>query len=248
MKLFYHIGKYFILMTSMFTRPEKLSVYWNRTLDEIIQLGIKSLGLVVVMSFFMGSVLVIQTATAIDSPLIPRYTVGFTLKQSMILEFSSTIISLILAGKIGSNIASELGTMRVSEQIDALDIMGVNSAGYLIAPKIFGAMFVFPIIVVFSMVFGFIGGGFIASTTDLVTLEDYLFGIRSFSEGNDFMLFYTLFKSIVFAFLMTSISSYFGYHARGGALEVGRASTDAVVYSSIFILFSNVLITQLLLI
>ncbi|MCT4581982.1 MAG: ABC transporter permease [Flavobacteriales bacterium] len=232
----------------MFTRPEKLSVYWNRTLDEIIQLGIKSLGLVVVMSFFMGSVLVIQTATAIDSPLIPRYTVGFTLKQSMILEFSSTIISLILAGKIGSNIASELGTMRVSEQIDALDIMGVNSAGYLIAPKIFGAMFVFPIIVVFSMVFGFIGGGFIASTTDLVTLEDYLFGIRSFSEGNDFMLFYTLFKSIVFAFLMTSISSYFGYHARGGALEVGRASTDAVVYSSIFILFSNVLITQLLLI
>ncbi len=237
-----------MLMVSMFSKPEKFSVYWNRTLDEIIQLGIKSLGLVVIMSFFMGSVLVIQTATAIDSPLLPRYTVGFTLKQSMILEFSSTIISLILAGKIGSNIASELGTMRVSEQIDALDIMGVNSAGYLIAPKILGGMFVFPIIVVFSMVFGFVGGGFIASTTSLVTLEDYLFGIRSFSEGNDFMLFYTLFKSIVFAFLITSISSYFGYHARGGALEVGRASTDAVVYSSIFILFSNVLITQLLLI
>jgi len=237
-----------MLMGSMFTRPEKFSVYWNRTLNEIIQLGIKSLGLVVVMSFFMGSVLVIQTATAIDSPLIPRYTVGFTLKQSMILEFSSTIISLILAGKIGSNIASELGTMRVSEQIDALDIMGVNSAGYLIAPKIIGAMFVFPIIVVFSMVFGFIGGGFIASTTNLVTLEDYKFGIQSFSEGNDFMLFYTLFKAVIFAFLMTSISSYFGYNAKGGALEVGRASTDAVVYSSIFILFSNVLITQLLLI
>lgn len=232
----------------MFSKPEKISVYWSRTLNEIIQLGIKSLGLVVVMSFFMGSVLVIQTATAIDSPLIPRYTVGFTLKQSMILEFSSTIISLILAGKIGSNIASELGTMRVSEQIDALDIMGVNSSGYLIAPKIIGAMFIFPIIVIFSMVFGFVGGGFIAYSTDLVTLEDYKFGIQIFSEGNDFMLFYTLFKSIVFAFLMTSISSYFGYNARGGALEVGKASTNAVVYSSIFILFSNVLITQLLLI
>ena len=237
-----------MLMTSLFTKPEKPSVYWDRTMNEIIQLGIKSLGLVIIMSFFMGSVLVIQTATAIDSPLLPRYTVGFTLKQSMILEFSSTIISLILAGKIGSNIASELGTMRVSEQIDALDIMGVNSAGYLIAPKIIGAMMVFPIIVVFSMLFGFIGGGFIASTTNLITLEDYLFGIRSFSEGNDFMIFYTLLKSIVFAFVMTSISSYFGYNAKGGALEVGKASTDAVVYSSIFILFFNVLITQLLLI
>lgn len=237
-----------MLMISMFTKPEKPSVYWGRTMDEIIQLGIKSLGLVIIMSFFMGSVLVIQTATAIDSPLLPRYTVGFTLKQSMILEFSSTIISLILAGKIGSNIASELGTMRVSEQIDALDIMGVNSAGYLIAPKIIGAMFIFPIIVVFSMLFGFVGGGFIASTTSLVTLEDYLFGIQSFSEGNEFMLFYTLFKSVIFAFIMTSISSYFGYNAKGGALEVGKASTDAVVYSSIFILFSNVLITQLLLI
>jgi len=246
--LFYHIGKYFMLMFSMFTRPEKWSVYWNRTMDEIIQLGIKSLGIVIIMSFFMGSVLVIQTATAIDSPLLPRYTVGFTLKQSMILEFSPTIISLILAGKIGSNIASELGTMRIREQIDALDIMGVNSAGYLIAPKIVGALFFFPIIVTFSMFFGFVGGSFIAATTNLVTLEDFLFGIRSFSTDNFFMFSYAIEKSLIFAFVITSISSYFGYYAKGGALEVGKASTNAVVYSSIFILFTNVLITQLVLI
>lgn len=248
MTLFYHIGKYFMLMFSMFTRPEKWSVYWNRTMDEIIQLGIKSLGIVIIMSFFMGSVLVIQTATAIDSPLLPRYTVGFTLKQSMILEFSPTIISLILAGKIGSNIASELGTMRIREQIDALDIMGVNSAGYLIAPKIVGALFFFPIIVTFSMFFGFVGGSFIAATTNLVTLEDFLFGIRSFSTDNFFMFSYAIEKSLIFAFVITSISSYFGYYAKGGALEVGKASTNAVVYSSIFILFTNVLITQLVLI
>ncbi len=235
-------------MKSLFTKPEKISVYWDRTLDEIIALGIKSLGIVVIMSFFMGSVLVIQTATAIDSPLIPRYTVGFTLKQSIILEFSPTIMSLILAGKIGSNIASELGTMRVTEQIDALEIMGVNSAGYLISPKIIGLMMIFPIVVIFSMFFGFLGGGFIAYTTDLVSIEDFLFGIRVFSGDNGFMIFYALFKSIVFAFIITSVSSYFGYNARGGALEVGKASTDAVVYSSIIILFSNVLITQLLLI
>jgi len=235
-------------MFSMFTRPEKWSVYWNRTMDEIIQLGIKSLGIVIIMSFFMGSVLVIQTATAIDSPLLPRYTVGFTLKQSMILEFSPTIISLILAGKIGSNIASELGTMRIREQIDALDIMGVNSAGYLIAPKIVGALFFFPIIVTFSMFFGFVGGSFIAATTNLVTLEDFLFGIRSFSTDNFFMFSYAIEKSLIFAFVITSISSYFGYYAKGGALEVGKASTNAVVYSSIFILFTNVLITQLVLI
>ncbi len=237
-----------MLMKSLFTKPEKISVYWDRTLDEIIALGIKSLGIVVIMSFFMGSVLVIQTATAIDSPLIPRYTVGFTLKQSIILEFSPTIMSLILAGKIGSNIASELGTMRVTEQIDALEIMGINSAGYLISPKIIGLMMIFPIIVIFSMIFGFIGGGFIAYTTDLVSVEDFRFGIQVFSGDNAFMIFYALFKSIVFAFIITSVSSYFGYNARGGALEVGKASTDAVVYSSIIILFSNVLITQLLLI
>ena len=237
-----------MLMKSLFTKPEKISVYWDRTLDEIIALGIKSLGIVVIMSFFMGSVLVIQTATAIDSPLIPRYTVGFTLKQSIILEFSPTIMSLILAGKIGSNIASELGTMRVTEQIDALEIMGVNSAGYLISPKIIGLMMVFPIVVIFSMFFGFLGGGFIAYTTDLVSVEDFLFGIRVFSGDNGFMIFYALFKSIIFAFIITSVSSYFGFNARGGALEVGKASTDAVVYSSIIILFSNVLITQLLLI
>ncbi len=248
MNIFYHIGRYTLMLFSLFSRPEKISVYWNRMMDEIVQLGVKSLGIVILMSAFMGSVIVIQSASAIDSAWIPEYTVGFTTKQSIILEFSPTIMCLILAGKVGSNIASELGTMRVTEQIDALDIMGVNSASYLIGPKIVGSMFIFPIIVIFSMVFGFIGGAIAAYGTGLITLDTYLLGIRSFSYENDFMIFYALFKTVIFAFIITSVSSYHGYHTKGGALEVGKSSTNAVVYSSILILLANVFITQLLLI
>ena len=248
MNIFYHIGRYTLLMFSLFAKPERVGVYWNRLMDEIMQLGIKSLGIVILMSAFMGSVIVIQTASAIDSPLIPAYTVGFTTKQSIILEFSPTIISLILAGKVGSNIASELGTMRVTEQIDALDIMGVNSASYLIGPKVLGAMIIFPVVVIFSMVFGFIGGAIASQGIELTTLETYIEGIRSFSDENDFMLKYALIKTVIFAFLMTSVSSYQGFFTKGGALEVGKSSTNAVVYSSILILLANVIITQLLLI
>ena len=148
------LGRYVLMLCHIFFRPEKFSVYWRRFLDEVIQLGVKSLFIVTLMSAFMGAVLVIQTATAIESAWIPDYTVGFTVKQSMLLEFCPTIISLILAGKVGSNIASELGTMRVTEQIDALDVMGVNSIGYLIGPKIIAALFIFPVVIMYSMFFG----------------------------------------------------------------------------------------------
>jgi len=248
MGFFYHLGRYTLMLFGLFAKPEKVGIYWNRLMEEIVQLGVKSLGIVVLMSAFMGSVIVIQTAAAIDSPLIPDYTVGFTAKQSIILEFSPTIICLILAGKVGSNIASELGSMRVTEQIDALDIMGVNSLSFLIGPKILGAVLIFPIIVVFSMIFGFIGGAFGTFAVDNVTLETYLMGIRSFSYENDFYVKYALFKTAVFAFIITSVASYHGYYTKGGALEVGKSSTNAVVYSSILILLANVLITQLLLI
>ena len=149
-------GKYILMLYYIFLKPEKFTIYWKRFADEVIQLGVKSLFIVSLMSAFMGAVLVIQTATAIDSAWIPDYTVGFTIKQSMLLEFCPTIISLILAGKVGSNIASELGTMRVTEQIDALEVMGVNSIGYLIGPKIIASIFIFPIVIIYSMFFGFL--------------------------------------------------------------------------------------------
>ena len=242
------LGKYVLMLYHIFFRPEKFSVYWRRFLDEVIQLGVKSLFIVTLMSAFMGAVLVIQTATAIESAWIPDYTVGFTVKQSMLLEFCPTIISLILAGKVGSNIASELGTMRVTEQIDALEVMGVNSIGYLIGPKIIAALFIFPIVIMYSMFFGFFGGGLVCYFTEIISVKQYLLGIRTFSGDNYEFINYALTKTIVFAFIITSISSYFGYYLKGGALEVGKASTNAVVYSSVFILFANYILTQLILI
>ena len=235
------------MLSYLFVKPERVSTYWKRLIDEIIQLGVKSLFMVVLMSAFMGAVLVIQTASAIDSVWIPDYTVGFTVKQTLILEFCPTIISLILAGKVGSNIASELGTMRVTEQIDALEVMGVNSIGFLIGPKILGSLFIFPILIMYSMFFGFVGGWALCYITEIIPVEQYLLGIQSFSYENYEYLRYALIKTVFFAFIITSVSSYFGYYTNGGALEVGKSSTKAVVYSSILILMFNVLLTQLLL-
>jgi phospholipid/cholesterol/gamma-HCH transport system permease protein len=237
-----------MLLFQAIQRPEKFKVFFKRTVDETMQLGISSLGIVVLMSVFMGAVIVIQTATAIDSPWIPAFTVGFTARQSIVLEFSPTIISLILAGKVGSNIASELGTMRVSEQIDAIEIMGVNPAGYLIMPKIAASMFIFPILIIYSMILGLAGGYLVSMIGGLEQIDPakYVLGIRSYFEP--FNIVYALVKTVIFAFIITSISSYYGYFASGGALEVGRASTKAVVYSSVYILFANLLITQLMLI
>ena len=193
----------------------------------------------------MGMVITIQTATLTDNPLLPSYTIGFTARESMIKEFSPTMISLILAGKVGSSIASEIGTMKVTEQIDALEIMGVNSRGYLILPKILSSLFMFPILVVISMFLGIYGGFLIAQTTGLLTTETYAEGLLF--AFDPFSLTYALIKTVFFAFVITSVASYFGYYTKGGALEVGKSSTKAVVYSSILILLMNVLLTQLLL-
>jgi phospholipid/cholesterol/gamma-HCH transport system permease protein len=237
-----------MLMFQVFNKPEKYRVFFKRTIDEVMQLGVNSLGIVILMSAFMGAVIVIQTASAIDSAWIPDFTVGFTARRSIILEFSPTIICLILAGKVGSNIASELGTMRVTEQIDALEIMGVNSAGYLIQPKIIASMFIFPILIIYSMILGLIGGYVVSWIGGLPQIDPdkYILGLQAYFEAFDIP--YALIKTVVFAFLITSVSSYYGYYAQGGALEVGKASTKAVVYSSILILFFNLLLTQLLLI
>lgn len=244
--LLHHIGKYFIMLAAVFRRPEKMRIYFQRTLVEIEKIGISSLGIVVLMSFFMGAVIALQTASNIDSPLIPSYTVGFTTRQSIILEFSPTIICLILAGKVGSNIASELGTMRISEQIDALDIMGINSRAYLIAPKIISSVFIFPFLIIFSMALGLFGGWVVSSVTGVVAPPDYVDGLLL--DFKPFHIVYALIKTVLFAFIITSVASYHGYYTHGGAVAVGRSSTQAVVYSSILILIVNYIVTQLLLI
>jgi phospholipid/cholesterol/gamma-HCH transport system permease protein len=193
----------------------------------------------------MGAVITIQTSFGLESTWVPLYAIGFAARESIILEFSPTIMSLILCGKVGSHIASEIGTMRVTEQIDALEIMGVNSAGYLILPKIIAAVFIFPFLVVISMFLGIFGGWLVGTITGVVTSYEYLYGIQY-----DFKVFnvtYALIKTVFFAFVIISVSAYFGYYTKGGALEVGRSSTQAVVYSSIFILLLNLLLTQLLL-
>lgn len=209
-------------------------------------LGLESLGIVAIISVFMGAVVTIQTAFNTDHPLLPIYAVGFATRQSIILEFSPTIISLILAGKVGSRIASEIGTMRVTEQIDALEIMGINSAGYLILPKIIASMIINPMLVVISIFLGVLGGWMASAITNVIPLSHYIYGILF--EFAPYDVFYALVKTVIFAFLIASISGYFGYNTKGGALEVGHASTKAVVFSSIYIIVFNLILTQLLLV
>lgn len=243
---FFHIGRYFLFLKDVFGKPERFSIYWKQMIHEFMSLGMNSFGIVALVSVFMGAVITLQTASMISSAWIPLYTVGYTTRQSVILEFSPTIISLILAGKVGSNIASEIGTMRVTEQIDALDIMGVNSAGYLILPKIVAAVLFNPVLVAFSMFLGVFGGWAVVESTGVMTTQGYLYGIKF--DFDPYTVTYALIKTVCFAFIITSVSAYHGYFTRGGALEVGRSSTRAVVYSSILILIGNYILTQLLLV
>ena len=199
MNLLYHIGHYFQLLGEVFSKPERFSLYWKRTVEEIDLLGVKSLGIVALLSVFMGAVITIQTKTNIDSPLIQAWVVGFAARQSTILEFSPTIISLILAGKVGSNIAAEIGSMRVKEQIDALDIMGVNSAGYLILPKILASMFINPFLVMVSMFLSIFGGYIAGTATGIIGSTDYLQGIQT--GFIPYHITYALIKTVVFAFI-----------------------------------------------
>jgi phospholipid/cholesterol/gamma-HCH transport system permease protein len=229
----------------VFSRPEKGSVFRRRLLEEIQRIGVESIPIVGLMSVFMGGVIALQTASNMDSPLLPEYTIGYITRSSTILEFSPTIMSLILAGKVGSNVASEIGTMRITEQIDALEIMGVNSRAYLILPKILGAVYFFPILIIFSMGLCLLGGWLALTASGLASTETYLYGIRAWFEvGN---IFYALSKGVVFAFLIVSIASWYGYYSKGGAIDVGKSATRAVVTSSIAILIANFILTQMIL-
>ena len=235
-----------MLMKSAFTKPVKAKIFGKRTLEEIDYIGIDSIWIVSIVSIFMGAVLTLQVATNFENPFIPRYLVGLSARDTMILEFSSTVVCLILAGKVGSNIASEIGTMRITEQIDALEIMGVNSANYLILPKVVAALITFPLLSILSIILGIVGGYLVSLLTGVVTLHDYVYGLHY--AFVPFYVYYSLIKMCVFSVIITSISSYFGYYTHGGALEVGKSSTKAVVYSIILILIFNLILTQLMLI
>ena len=214
-------------------------------MNELENIGISSLPIVGLMSMFIGGVIALQTASSMSNILLPKYTVGYITQSSTILEFSPTIISLILAGKVGSNVASEIGTMRVTEQIDALEIMGVNSLNHLVLPKIVAAILFFPILIIFSMTLSMLGGWMALMITNLTTTETYVLGLRAFF--NPFHITYALTKTVVFGFLIVSVSSFYGYYVKGGSINVGQASTQAVVSSSIAILVANLILTQLLL-
>ena len=244
LKLLKHLGQYFIMMKKVMSKPEKFKVFWKQLLLEIEKVGLNSIGIVLFISFFVGGVVSIQTAINMSSPLLPKYLVGLASRDSLILEFAPTMLSLILAGKVGSSIASELGSMRVSEQIDALEIMGVNSASFLILPKIIATIFFFPFLVIISMGIG-MAGAWIGGLSVDVTTADFLLGLKC--DFNPFYVTYSLIKTVVFAFIIASVSSYFGYFTKGGSIAVGKSSTKAVVSSSILILVCNFILTNLLL-
>ena len=244
-KLFYHVGQYWLMLRQVFRRPEKRNVFWSRFFDEVNSIGVGSLGIVAIISIFMGAVITIQSAFGFSSPWIPLYAVGYAARDSIIFEFSPTIVSLILAGKVGSSIASEIGNMRVTEQIDAIDVMGINSASFLILPKILASVFIFPFLICISMFLGILGGFVLGVAAGVVTPTQYVYGIQY--DFRPYYVTYAVIKTLFFGFIIPSISAYQGYYTKGGSLEVGQASTRAVVYSIIVLLLFNFILTQLLL-
>ncbi len=245
-RIFEQIGRYFILMGKVFSRPEKGAIYRRRIIYEMESLGIDSIGLTAIISIFIGAVITLQMCINLDSPFIPQSLIGYATRETMILEFSSTVVALILSGKVGSSIASEIGTMRITEQIDALEIMGVNSASYLILPKIVAAVFFFPFLTILSIAIGIVGGWLIAYLTGIMIPNNYIEGLLL--DFRPYSITYSLIKTAVFAYIITSISSYYGYYAKGNSLEVGKASTRAVVVGSVVIMIFNLILTQILLI
>ncbi len=238
------VGKYIILMWRTLGRPDRMRMFFRQYLNEIEKLGVNSIGIVLLISFFIGAVITIQIKLNIESPWMPRWTVGYVTREILLLEFSSSIMCLILAGKVGSNIASELGAMRVTQQIDALEIMGVNSANYLILPKIVAMITTIPILVTFSIFAGILGAYATCWFGGVMNANNLTYGLQySFEE---WFIWCSIIKSFFFAFIIASVSSFFGYTVEGGSIDVGKASTNSVVSSSVLILFSDLILTKLL--
>jgi phospholipid/cholesterol/gamma-HCH transport system permease protein len=239
------IGTYFIFLSAFFVRRERFSTYVKLVVDECINIGYNSLFLIGIVSVFMGAVTTIQTAYNLVSPLIPKYVISLVVRDMTILEMSPTIMAIVFAGKVGSNIAGELGTMRITEQIDALEVMGINATSYLVLPKVLASVITYPMLVIISAFLCIMGGYLAGTLSGIITGSEYNYGLRfEFISSN---VFFALLKSVVFAFLVSSISAYKGFFTRGGALEVGRASTSAVTNSCIAILIADYLLAQMLL-
>ncbi|MBL7853821.1 MAG: ABC transporter permease [Cyclobacteriaceae bacterium] len=238
-------GKYVIFLGSLFVRRETFKTYYQLVLEECIIIGIGSILLFVLVSTFMGAVSTIQTAANLVNPLIPRYIISQVVREMTILELAPTVMAIIYAGKVGSSMAGGLGTMRITEQIDALEVMGINSSSYLVLPKIIASILMYPLLVIVAGVCSLVGGYLVGTLTGIMTAEDYIYGIRL--AFNPYFISFALIKSLVFAFLISSISSYKGYYTQGGALEVGIASTSAVTTSVIAVLLSDYFLAQLLL-
>ncbi|MEO5997545.1 MAG: ABC transporter permease [Chitinophagaceae bacterium] len=245
MKIFAEIGRFILFIKGMFTRPENFKVYWKEFMHQCSDIGIGSLGIVVIISFFIGAVSAVQTAYQLVSPLIPKSSIAQIVRDTVILEFAPTLVCIVLAGVIGSKIASELGNMRVSEQIDALEIMGINTKAYLVLPKIVAAMLVIPMLVVIATGLGILGGRIAGVGSGILSSDEFDKGLmQNFVPYN---VFFALAKAYTFSFIISSIPAYFGFYVEGGALEIGRSSTRSVVVSCILILFADYLLSALLL-
>jgi phospholipid/cholesterol/gamma-HCH transport system permease protein len=245
MSFFTHFGTYLLMLKGMFTKPENWRMYWKEFMHQCVEIGIGALPIVVIISLFLGAVTTVQTAYQLVSPLVPQSTIAQIVRDSMILELSPTVVSIVLAGVVGSKIASELGNMRISEQIDALEIMGINTKSYLILPKILGALVVIPCLITISAVLGIWGGRTAGSMSGILATDIFDIGLRQ--NLNMYNINFAMYKSYTFAFILSSIPAYFGYNVKGGSLEIGRASTSAVVVSCILILFADYALAALLL-
>lgn len=237
MTFFTHFGTYLMMLKGMFTKPENLKMYWKELMHQCVEIGIGALPIVVIISLFLGAVTTVQTAYQLVSPLVASSTIAQIVRDSMILELSPTVLSIVLAGVVGSKIASELGNMRISEQIDALEIMGINTKSYLILPKILGAIIVVPCLITISAVLGIWGGREAGALTGILAPDIFDIGLRK--NLNTYNIVFALYKAYTFAFILSSIPAYYGYYVKGGALEIGRSSTSAVVVSCILILFAD---------
>lgn len=243
--IFYPLGRYILLLKAVFRKPEKWNIYRKEIFHEMTSIGVGSLGIIAIISLFLGMVTTVQTAFQLVSDLIPKSTIGLIVRDSTILELSPTISAIVLAGKVGSSISSQIGTMRVTEQIDALEIMGINSPGYLILPKIVAAVIVIPLLVIISISLSIFGGYLAGTLSGAVSPNDFIAGL---TDGFiPFTLAVSMIKAFLFAFIITSVASYQGFYTSGGALEVGVSSTRAVVVSCIAILFTDYVVAQLLL-
>ncbi|WP_341222317.1 ABC transporter permease [Polaribacter atrinae] len=240
-----HIGKYFMMLGRVFKKPQKRKVFYEALIKEIDELGLKSLGIIMFISFFIGGVIALQTALNLDNPFIPKSLIGFAAKRSIILEFAPTFCSIILAGKVGSYITSSIGTMRVTEQIDALEVMGINALSHLVLPKVLATVFFYPFLISLGMFLGILGGWVTGVLSGLFSGADYIEGIQT--DFDPFLLSYAIIKTLVFAFLISTVPSYHGYYVKGGSIAVGKASTQAVVWTTILIVIANYFLTQMLL-